>query len=213
MDNKMRLDEKIIEEINRYKKINNYISEQDLGAPLPAGDIPAPSELPPPPGGDAAATPPAPQPTTPQKIDAETDPDVEKIDKNGDSEENNGDNTEELDITDLVTSQKNIEKKQEDYFDNLFSQLSKLESKLSEMDSIMGKLNTLETKIEKYREKTPEEKLELRSLDSYPYSQKLSQFFDDKKEDMAKSGKNEYVLTDNDVTDLNTNDIKNSFQP
>lgn len=153
----MRLDEKIIEEINRYKKINNYISEQDLGTP-PNGDIPAPSE------GSASswrwyfimATPP---PTTPQVIDTESDPDVEKIDKNGNSEEKNGDDTEELDITDLVTSQKNIEKKQEDYFDNLFSQLSKLESKLSEMDSIMGKLNTLETKIEKYREKTPRRKI------------------------------------------------------
>lgn len=211
MDNKMRLDEKIIEEINRYKKINNYISEQDLGTP-PNGDIPAPSEGSAPPEGDTLS-PATPPPTTPQVIDTESDPDVEKIDKNGNSEEKNGDDTEELDITDLVTSQKNIEKKQEDYFDNLFSQLSKLESKLSEMDSIMGKLNTLETKIEKYREKTPEEKLELRSLDSYPYSQKLSQFFDDKKEDMIKSGKNEYVLTDNDVTDLNTNDIKNSFQP
>jgi hypothetical protein len=54
--------------------------------------------------------------------------------------------------------------------------------------------------------------LELRSYDSYPFNQKLSQFFDDKQEDMEKTGKNEYVLTSDEVEDINTNDIKNSFQ-
>ena len=38
--------------------------------------------------------------------------------------------TEEIDITDLVKSQKNVEKKQEEYFDNLFKHLDDLESKL-----------------------------------------------------------------------------------
>jgi hypothetical protein len=80
------------------------------------------------------------------------------------------------------------------------------------MDSIMNKLNSLESKIEKYREKTPEEKLELRSYDSYPFNQKLSQFFDDKKDEMEKTGKNDYVLTPDEVTDINVNDIKTSFQ-
>jgi hypothetical protein len=76
----------------------------------------------------------------------------------------------------------------------------------------MNKLNSLENKIEKYREKTPQEKLELRSYDSYPFNQKLSQFFDDKQEEMEKTGKNDYVLTSDDVTDINVSDIKNSFQ-
>jgi hypothetical protein len=87
-----------------------------------------------------------------------------------------------------------------------------LEQKLGEMDTIMNKLNSLENKIEKYREKTPQEKLELRSYDSYPFNQKLSQFFDDKQEEMEKTGKNDYVLTSDDVTDINVSDIKNSFQ-
>jgi hypothetical protein len=81
------------------------------------------------------------------------------------------------------------------------------------MDQIMGALNSLEAKIEKYREKTPQEKLELRTYDSYPFNQKLSQFFDDKSEEMEKTGKNDYVLTSDQVTDINVNDIKNSFQP
>jgi len=211
----MSLDKKIISEIERYKTINNYISEQaatDLGA-----FAPAPGEegagAPPPPAPAEVAPPPAPDATA-QPIDVENDPDVEKIDDEGKSEESEGgEGTEELDITDLVDSQKSIEKKQDEYFENLFGQISNLESKLSEMDSIMNKLNALENKIEKYREKTPQEKLELRTLDSYPFNQKLSQFFDDKQEDMEKTGKHDYILTSDDVTDINQNDIKNSFQP
>jgi molecular chaperone GrpE (heat shock protein) len=174
--------------------------------PEPAAEpAPAPSE----------ATPPAaPETTAPQPIDVESDPDVEKIDDEGESQEGGDESgSEELDITELVDSQKNIETKQEEYFNNLFNQLNDLQSKLGEMDNIMNKLNSLENKIEKYREKTPQEKLELRTYDSYPFSQKLSQFFDDKSEEMEKTGKNDYVLTSDEVTDINVSDIKNSFQP
>jgi hypothetical protein len=215
----MSLDKKIISEIERYRKINNYILEQAAAPPPPdlGALAPAPGEVgagAPPPPAPAEGTPPA-APETPQPIDIANDPDVEKIDDEGNSEEkkDEGSGTEELDITDLVDSQKNIETKQEEYFENLFSQLSNLESKLGEMDSIMNKLNSLESKIEKYREKTPQEKLELRSLDSYPFNQKLSTFFDDKQEDMEKTGKHEYVLTSDEVEDINTSDIKGSFQP
>ena len=213
----MSLDKKILSEIERYRTINQYIMEQAADAdPLAAPDLgalaPAPGAgetAPPPP---AAPAPPAAPPTN-EPIDVENDPDVEKIDDEGKSEEGDESGTEELDITELVDSQKNIETKQEEYFNNLFSQLNDLQSRLGEMDQIMNKLNTLEAKIEKYREKTPQEKLELRSYDSYPFNQKLSQFFDDKQEEMEKTGKNDYVLTDDEVKDINVNDIKNSFQP
>jgi hypothetical protein len=79
------------------------------------------------------------------------------------------------------------------------------------MDAIINKLNSLEAKIEKYREKTPQEKLELRTYDSYPFNQKLTDFFEDKKEEMEKTGKHDYVLTTDDVTDINDRDIKDSF--
>ena len=223
MVNTMSIDKKILSEIQRYKNINRYITEQaaepapdDLGALTPdagATPPPPPSETgavpPPPPGGEAAAPGGAPTP-----IDVENDPDVEKIDDEGESEEKKDteSGTDELDVTELVDSQKNIEKKQDDYFENLFGQLTKLESRLGEMDAIMNKLNALENKLEKYREKTPQEKLELRSYDSYPFNQKLSQFFDDKKDEMEKTGKNDYVLTPDDVTDINVSDIKDSFQ-
>ena len=213
----MSLDKKIIKEIERYKKINQYILEQ-VGA-APEEDVlgalaPAPgAEVAPAPAPAEATPPPAPT-TEPQPIDVESDPDVEKIDDEGESQEGGEESgSEELDITELVDSQKNIETKQEEYFNNLFNQLNDLQSKLGEMDNIMNKLNSLENKIEKYREKTPQEKLELRTYDSYPFSQKLSQFFDDKSEEMEKTGKNDYVLTSDEVTDINVNDIKNSFQP
>lgn len=223
----MAIDKKILSEIERYNQINKYILEQaappppeDLGpmAP-PEGGIegaPAPAEATPPlPPAEGEA--PAAEEVAPQPIDIASDPDVEKISDDGKAEDvgadEEGSGTEELDITELVDSQKNIEKKQTEYFDNLFNQLNNLESKLKEMDGLMTKLNDLEIKIEKYREKTPEEKLALRTYDSYPFNQKLTDFFDDKKEEMELTGKNEYVLTPDEVKDINIADIKNSFQP
>jgi hypothetical protein len=207
----MSIDKTIINELKRYNEINHYINEQDAPPP-PPGD-PA---LPPPPGDPAlpapapdpaAVPPPAPDTTTPPApVDVENDPDVEKV---GGEKEGK---TEELEITDLVKSQKNVERKQEEYFDNLFKHLDDLESKLSNMDSIVTKLNDLEAKVEKYRPKTPEEKLELRSLDSGPFNQKLSQFFEDKQDDMERTGKNEYVLTQDDVEGYSPNEIKKSFR-
>jgi hypothetical protein len=220
----MSLDKKILSEIDRYRSINQYIMEQaadvaapeqDLGplAPLP-GDVGA--GAPPPPADAGAVPPPAPAPAGGEPLDVENDPDVEKLNDDGESEEKSDEGegeSEELDITDLVDSQKSIETKQEEYFNNLFGQLNDLQSRLGEMDNIMNKLNSLEAKIEKYREKTPQEKLELRTYDSYPFNQKLSQFFDDKSEEMEKTGKNDYILTADEVKDINVADIKNSFQP
>ena len=212
----MAIDKKILSEIERYRSIDKYVTEQaaedpTLGALAPEAG--AGAGAPPPPEPSGATPPPAPDSES-QVIDVDADVDVEKIDDKGKSEESSNDSgSEELDVTDLVDSQKNIETKQDDYFKNLFSQLSNLESRLGEMDQIMSKLNTLEAKIEKYREKTPQEKLELRTYDSYPFNQKLSDFFTDKQEEMEKTGKHDYVLTSDQVSDINQNDIKKSFQP
>jgi hypothetical protein len=219
----MKIDQKILNEINRYHKINNYILEQAEPPPPPPLEGEDPLAMPnapaTPPGEVSPIPPTAPggtdplSTTEPQPIDVTMDDDVTAINDEGDSEENDdeGGGSEELDITDLVTSQKSIETKQGEYFDNLFGQINRLESKLSEMDKIFDKLTSMERTIEKYREKTPEEKLELRTYDSYPFNQKLSDFFDDKKVEMEKSGKNEYVLTTDDVTEINPDEIKNTF--
>ena len=201
----MKIDSKIIQEIERYKKINNYITEQDAPPPAPAPDAAA---VPPP--VDAAGVPAAPVAPVPpvageepQKVDLETDKEVEKIDDKP---------KKELEITDLVKSQKNIEDKQEQYFENLFNQLQGLEQKLGDMDQVVQKLNDLESKIEKYRIKSPEEKMELRTLDSGPYNQKLTDFFQDKESDFEKTGKEQYILTKDDVEDFSPNEIRKTFR-
>jgi hypothetical protein len=199
----MSLERKLLHEISRYNRINNYIQEQVA----PGGPAPEVSEpLTPEPGTEPTQpdVPPPPAEIPAEPIDIETDTEVEKVDNQGNEE------TEELDITDLVDSQKNIETKQEEYFDNLFKQLETLQTKLAEMDNISQKLNSMEEKIEKYRPKTAEEKLELRSLDSYPFNQKLTDFFEDKEEDFEKTGK-EYVLTSDDVDNFTASDVKDSF--
>lgn len=201
----MSIDKKILKEIERHHKINKYITEQETGAP--ALDIPET-----PVGAPAAAEVPAVEEVPagpPQKLDVEADAEVEKIDNGGDTAEG----SEELEVTDLVKSQEKMEKKQDDYFNSLFGYIKNLESKLGEMDQLIDRLNTIETKIEKYREKTPQEKLELRSLDSGPFNQKLTDFFDDKKEDFEKSGKHEYILTSDEVQDINAAEIKKTFAP
>jgi hypothetical protein len=196
----MSIDKKILEEIKRYQSINNYIMEQ--APPVPGGDLPLPGgDVPPPPGG-------TPAPTGATPVDIAQDADVEELDTETEGEEGG---EEELDITDLVDTQKSMSDKQEEYFNNLFNQLSTLETKLGEMDQLVQKINSLETKFDQFKPKTPEEKLELRSLDSGPFKQKLSDFFVDKQEEMRQSGKNEYVLTSDDIEDYSPEEVKTSF--
>lgn len=200
----MSIDKKILKEIAKYNAINQYITEQEALAPPP----PPGGDVPPPAGAPLGAPPAGPDSGAPTPVDVATDPDVEKLDNKG--KEKEGEETDELDVTELVDSQKNIEQKQDEYFNNLFGQLDNLQSKLGEMDNIIGKLNAIEEKIEKYRQRTPEEKLELRSLDSYPFNQKLTDFFEDKEPELEKTGK-EYTLTTDDVEDFQPSEIKGSF--
>lgn len=216
----MGIDKKILEEIHRFKNINKYILEQEApptdpnmmppADPMMAG-APADPGLPPAPGPEAPTDPNAVAPATPEPpttgatpVDVAADADVEELDAEGNDDE-------KLEITDLVDAQKTIGEKQDEYFNNLFSQLSNLEQKLADMDQLVSKIDNLETKIEKMRPKTPEEKLELRSLDSGPFNQKLTDFFTDKQVDMEKSGKNDYVLTTDDVESYTKDQIEDSF--
>ena len=219
----MSLDRKILEELKRFNQINSYIlREQDApppppadpaadpaaaGATDPAAIDPAAAGAADPAAAGAADPAAAGAAEVPEPVDVENDPDVEEVTPEDEGEEV----TEEIDITDLVTTQQEIQAKQDEFMDGIFTKLDDLESKLSNMDEIMNKINSLETKLEKYRQKSPEEKLELRSLDSYPYNQKLTDFFDDKKGEMEKSGKNEYILTSDEVENYSPNEVKKTF--
>lgn len=209
----MGINKKILLEIQRYKSIDQYIVEQfdteqteptDITNEVPNTDTPDMSV-----GSEIDSV--------PEPVNVDTDPDVEVVDdESGDSVETakpevDGETgTEELDITDLVTTQKDIQTKQDEYMNLMFEKLSDLETKLTSMDAIFDKINNLENKIEKYRQKTPEEKLMLRSLDSYPYNQKLTDYFQDKEEDFEKTGK-EYTLTTDDVENFSNAEIKKTF--
>ncbi len=200
----MSVDNKILEELKRHNSINNYLVEQEepVDPATDAGDD-LELDLDVDAGAEEIAEP----------LDIETDPEVEKLDDEGnvESDEDMGGDTEELEITDLVNKQNEISDKQDEYMDSMFDKLNDLESKLSQMDTILSKINDIEAKVEKYREKSPEEKLQLRSLDSYPYNQKLTDFFADKEVEMQQTGKNEYVLTSDEVENYSDADIKKSF--
>lgn len=190
-----------MEELARYNAINKYaktLMEQGE-LPPPAGELPpadAPIDAPP---TDAAE--PAPLDVPPAPVD----------------------NTEEIDITDLVNMTKSIKKDLDDSksdssnvtdkMDSVFNKLNDLEQKLSQMDAVMDKIDELGNKVEMMREKTPQEKLELRSLDSYPFNQNPQQFFAQKQTELQQSGKNEYVLTKQDIENYSTDMVKNSFNP
>ena len=82
------------------------------------------------------------------------------------------------------------------------------------MTQVSSKIEDLEKEIIK-RNPTPVEKLEMRSLSSYPYSQKLTDYWADKEGAYNVMGdepkKKEYVLTKQDVNDYSVGEIKKSF--
>lgn len=199
------LEQKLQEELNRFNSINRYaktmIMEQEI-PPSPRGDIPpAPEGDIPPPSEDAGMTPPP----------------------AGDATPSGTEDTEEIDITDLVNMTKNIKKeidtnKQEhgsvlSKMDDVFGKLDDLQQKLSQMDAVMAKIDQLGSEVQKMKPETPQERLEMRSLDSYPFNQRPQEFFAHKQQEMQKTGKNEYVLTKGDVEDFSKDTIKKTFNP
>jgi hypothetical protein len=133
------------------------------------------------------------------------------------------DNTEEIDITDLVNMTKSVKKDLEDNkqdnsavvnkMDDVFTKLTDLEQKLAQMDQVMSKIDQLGVEVAASKPKTEVERLEMRSLDSYPFNEKPQEFFAHKQGEMRASGKNEYILTKDDVENYSPEGIKTSFNP
>ena len=136
---------------------------------------------------------------------------------------------EEIDVTAIVKgsdeakelAQQAVTVGQENssYLQSLTDKLSNLEAQLSKMDTIASKIGKLEQDI-----KTPEEKLELRSLDSYPFNQKLSDYWEEKAKtddryristgkDIEDGEETEYVIKPEDIEDFNEADVESSFNP
>jgi hypothetical protein len=79
------------------------------------------------------------------------------------------------------------------------------------MDTLVQKIEQLGVEVKQMKPETPQEKLEMRSLDSYPFNQKPTDFFSQKQEEMRASGKNEYVLTKDDVNDFTPETLRDTF--
>jgi len=124
----------------------------------------------------------------------------------------------ELDVTELVKGSEAAKQSADaanSKIEQLMNMVNNLEGQLSTMSAISNKIEGLEKEIER-RNPTPKEKLEMRSLDSYPYSVKLSDFWADKADryDINPEEKKptEYVLTKQDVdSDYVESDIEDSF--
>jgi len=209
----MKLEKKLLEEVARFNQINKYAKKLMGEQEDPLAATPAPDALP---GALPGAEAPAPDPlaggeapTGEPPVGGETPMAVPE------------DNTEEIDITDLVNMTKSIKNDIDDSkgenkgiitkMDDVFTKLDELEKKLANMDNIISKIDELGTKIEQSKEPTPQERLQMRSLDSYPFNQNPQQFFAQKQGEMRTSGKNEYVLTKDDIDNYSRETIRDTF--
>lgn len=123
----------------------------------------------------------------------------------------------ELDVTDLVDSTDEAKSAADKASQNtqlLMKKLEDLESRIASMDAVSGKIEALEKEIVK-RNPTNVEKLEMQSLHSGPYTQKLSDYWADKHgayDVMGNDKPKEYVLDKDTVdSDYSETDIKQSF--
>jgi hypothetical protein len=132
----------------------------------------------------------------------------------------------EIDVTELVNTSNELKDSSEETNQKMVELIDKFNTLASQMDN-MGKLakniEVLDTKIKDVeteivrRNPTPTEKIEMRSLDSFPYNVKLSDFWSDNADKLSDQSKvvddkpKEYVLTKDEVDDYSDADIKNSF--
>jgi hypothetical protein len=207
------LEQKLQEELSRYNAINKYgktmIMEQDAPPVDPAAGVPPAPDAGVPPVDPAAGAP----------IDPTAGAAGAPVGLPGALPESD---TQEIDITDLVDMTKSIKKDLDSQrqdnssvinkMDDVFTKLNDLELKLGEMNQVMAKIDELGAKVQQMKPETPIEKLEMRSLDSYPFNQKPQEFFNHKQQEMKQSGKNEYILTKDDVTNYDPQ-INKSFNP
>ena len=219
---KLNIDKLITEESKRFMQISEYsfygvneAEDDELDAELK--DLEA--ELPP--ADDAEK--PEKEPMDDMGGDEDTFGDEEPMDDMG------GDEVE-VDVTDLVntsnelktSSEENSAKMAEliDNFNKLASQVNSMTQMSKKIDSLDNELKTMSAEIQK-RNPTPTEKIEMRSLDSFPYNIKLSDFWSDHSDkvttvassqsSMGETKPKEYVLTKADVDDFSNADIRDSF--
>ena len=153
-----------------------------------------------------------------------------------DIESDDDSDTEEIDVTDIVkraddakgSAERAVTAAEEgkNMIKDLMAQFKNFETSLSKIDSVSNEINSIKQDLQSQK---PKEKLELRSLDSYPFNVNLTDYW----VDVAK--KSNYEVTDGntpdgqspdgqvkvwkldpngeDVKDFSSIDIKKSFVP
>jgi len=208
------------EEIKKFKLLSEYDFYQEkkempeykdllLGTELEEADE-APTDLKPEDDIDAAAN----NVAADLGVDAGTDdgadmpePDAEEPDAAEEPmpepmEEPSSDDVE-VDVTSLVKGSEEAKDAADAASKNsemLLQKLNDLEARIANMTAISDKIEGLEKEIIK-RNPTPVEKLEMRSLSSAPFNQKLTDYWADKEGayDVMDKKPKEYILTKNDV--------------
>jgi len=130
------------------------------------------------------------------------------------ADEEGGEETVEVDVTDIVDKAEQTRTEIEGMtakMDELLGKLGDLEGKVGDMDQVINKIDGLEKEIAD-RNPTPVERLEMRSMDSFPYSVSLTDYWSDKEGyDVGGKEEEEYVITQKDVDDYSSTEIKKSF--
>lgn len=148
-------------------------------------------------------------------------------------EETADDETEEIDVTDIVKraddakgyAEKAVAAAEQgkNMIQDLMSKFDALQTSLSKIDTVANELNVIKSDLQAQK---PKEKLELRSLDSYPFNVKLTDYWDDEKlkdnyeiTSRKPDGKSSdgdvkvWKLNPEEVKDYSSTDIKKSFVP
>lgn len=172
--------------------------------------------------------------------DMET-PDIDDIldTQAGDMPNEDSSQTKEIDVTDIIKRQDDLVR----HYNNIIGKLSGIEKMNTEIESIKSQINgikddftknvsSIKDEIKK-RNPTPNEKIRLQSLSSFPYNVPVDTYFQrSEDQDMPEEYKNsisnptvqkindedvnkkanDYVLTINDILDgYNQNDVMKSF--
>lgn len=122
--------------------------------------------------------------------------------------------TVEIDVTDIVDKSEQTRSEIEGMtskMDELLGKLGELEGKVGDMDQVIDKIDNLEKEIAE-RNPTSVERLEMRSMDSFPYNVSLTDYWSDREGyETGNKDEEEYVITQKDVEEYSANDIKDSF--
>ena len=174
--------------------------------PAPGGDMGGDEGMPPPPGGDPMAGGPYAGMGTMEEGEPEEEDDVIDVDDLTDAQEEVNDK-----VNSVGRDLGNVDKK-------IGKLIGAIETLQGMFDKNNQKIEDLKKEIEK-RNPTQTEKLNLRSVDSYPFVDKPTDYWAKKTAnsnysvyaDNNEPTTQEYVITNNDVDDFTEREIQDSF--